>query len=84
MRRLDEVTRQLGDLIKTLESNYVRKDVNSVQLTALEKEVHDVRHDMDAIVDQQRQNRRLAVTGLLLPILVGIITALILSAVIHP
>lgn len=81
--RLDGLTAQLSDLIGRLDkvdSTYVRQDVYVVQKQAAAETMRELRTDLDAIVSQQRQNRLIAVTGLILPVVAGIILALILAA----
>jgi hypothetical protein len=88
VRRLEDITRQLAavaqqlaDMPKELDSTYVRKETYGVQHKADTKIMLELRTDLDAIVDQQRQNRILAVTALAAPLLVGVLTTLILSSI---
>lgn len=81
--RLDGVTAQLTELLARLDKvdrTYVRQDVYEVTQAASSKVTTDLRTDLDAIVAQQRQNRLIAVTGLILPVVAGIVLALILAA----
>lgn len=86
VRRLDDVAMQLGKIVEQLavmperlDSTYVRKETYMVQHTSDTKITDELRADLDAIVDQQRQNRILAVTALAAPLLVGVLTFLILA-----
>jgi hypothetical protein len=81
VRRLDEVVKQLTALTVKLDETYLRRDVYEVQHTADDKVVKELRFDLDAIVDQQRQTRRLALSGIVLPVLATILAALILATV---
>jgi hypothetical protein len=80
-RRLDGIARQFADLLSSLDSTYIRKDVFEVRLHAVGEAIKELRVDADAIVEQQRKNRQLAISGIALPILTAIITALILSTI---
>lgn len=80
VRRLEEVSRQLTELVANLNTTYVRKDVYEVQQKVDEETMKELRVDLDAIVEQQRQNRRLALSGVALPILTLVAAALILAA----
>ena len=79
-RQLAEVAQQLRDLIDRLDLTYVRRDVYDAQREGDLRTLTELRRDADAIVDQQRQNRRLAVSGIVLPILSGLILAVLLAA----
>lgn len=81
VRRLEDVTRQLSELGQRLDSTYVRKETYAVQHIADTQVAVDLRRDLDAIVEQQRANRRLALSGIVLPVLATIIAALILALV---
>ncbi|MGZ4663728.1 MAG: hypothetical protein ACXV5Q_01410 [Frankiaceae bacterium] len=81
VRRLEEVARQLAELTSRLDSTYMRRDLADANRTADERVMKDLRTDLDAIVDQQRRNRNLAVAGFALPLLVAVLSALILAAV---
>lgn len=73
VRRLDDITRQLAGLADRLDETYLRKDVYEVKHVNL-------RHDVDEILEQQQWNRRLAVSGIVLPVLATVIAALILAS----
>ncbi|MGZ4663579.1 MAG: hypothetical protein ACXV5Q_00635 [Frankiaceae bacterium] len=81
VRRLEDVARQLAELTSRLDSTYLRKDLADANRASDVRVMTDLRTDLDAIVDQQRKNRNLAVAGFVLPVLVGVVTALILAAV---
>jgi hypothetical protein len=73
VRRLDDVSRQLASLAARLDETYLRKDVYEVKHVNL-------RNDVDEILEQQQWNRRLAVSGIVVPVLATIIAALILAS----
>lgn len=79
-RQLAEVALQLRELVASLDKTYVRRAEHDLRLKAVEERQAEQREDLEAIVEQQRQNRRLAVSGIVLPILSGIILALLLAA----
>lgn len=78
MRQLATVAQQLADMPKQLDSTYVRKETYTVQLRADQTISADLRHDLDAIVDQQRTTRRIVWSTAAAPVLVALLT-LILS-----
>jgi hypothetical protein len=80
VRRLEEVSRQLTELVASLNTTYLRKDVYEVRQKVDEETMKELRVDLDAIVEQQRQNRRLALSGIVLPVLSVVVAALILAA----
>ncbi|MCW2674777.1 MAG: hypothetical protein JWP14_3366 [Frankiales bacterium] len=80
VRRLEEVSRQLTELVASLNTTYLRKDVYEVRQKVDEETMKELRVDLDSIVEQQRQNRRLALSGIVLPILTAVVAALILAA----
>lgn len=87
MRRLDEVVTELRRLADTLEEGYVRKDVleamnnaTSIQITGLEDENRQTNKRLDKIEEQATTSRRLILTGLAYPIVVGVVVVLILSS----
>ena len=79
-RRLDGLDSELREQRRSLEATYVRLDVYRVEQAALLTVTAELRRDLDAIVEQQRANRRLAVSGIVLPALAGVLTALLLLA----
>lgn len=72
VRRLDDVIRRLDGLTARLDDTYLRKDVYEVRHKNL-------REDVDQILDGQQWNRRLAVSGIVVPILATIIAAVLLA-----
>jgi signal transduction histidine kinase len=81
--RLDGLAAQIGALLDRLDkvdTTYVRQDVYEVQRHATQDITRELRTDLDAIVSQQRQNRLIAMTGLILPIVSAVIIGLILTA----
>ena len=81
IRRLDELSRSVITLADRLDVTYIRRDVYAVQRATDDENLRQLREDLDAIVKQQRENRRLAMSGIVLPVLATIIAALILAVV---
>jgi hypothetical protein len=95
MRRLDELVTELRRLADTLAEGYVRKDVlaaqnnaTSIQITGIEDEQHVLHKRIDGVNqrldknDTDRQtDRRLIFTAIAAPIVVGIVLAIVLSAI---
>lgn len=79
VRRLEEVVAELREMRRTMEATYVRRDVYMLAHQALEDRVTDLRGDFDELLKQQAANRRLAVSGLALPVIATVIAALILA-----
>jgi MFS-type transporter involved in bile tolerance (Atg22 family) len=81
VRRLEEVVAELREMRRTMETTYMRQDVYKAQRQADQQTVKELRGDLDVIAEQQQWNRRIAVSGLLLPILVVVLGTVILAAV---
>lgn len=58
LRRLDEITRQLADLVQQLRSDYVRKDVYAAESSALRGRVRDLEAEQDAREKNAGETRR--------------------------
>lgn len=82
VRRLDDITKQLAQLTDKLEATYLRKDVYQAERLGDQDRVKTLADDVDSIFENQRWNRRLAISGLVLPILTSIIAALLIAAVV--
>lgn len=87
VRRLDDITARIADLVRQLETGYVRRDVaeaesktTAVLLDGLENEVHGLGKRMDRADENATANRRLAIAGLVYPLIVGVIVALLVFA----
>lgn len=78
VRRLEEAVSEIRELRRTMEATYLRQDVYRAEQRGMNGLLKDVRADLDAIVEQQRANRRLAVSGIVFPVLSGLILALLL------
>lgn len=77
-RRLDDVTRQLGDLITRMDSTYVRRDVFETKIGAgdivhenLEHRIKEVSRDLDDHVKSTVAGRSKTITALVYPALVA-------------
>jgi hypothetical protein len=81
VRRLEELITEFRDWRRIAETTYVRQDVYKAQRQGDQQTVKELRGDLNVIAEQQQWNRRIAVSGLLLPILVIVFGAVILAAV---
>lgn len=88
VRRLDEVSRRMEEQQQRFETTYLsRREFELAQVTdslhmrGIEAEAHKLGKRLDAADAAQSANRRLAVSGIILPVLATILAALILAAV---
>lgn len=87
-RQIETLVSEVREMRRTMETTYVRQDVYEadrktvIEARRADKQVvSELRGDLDTIAEQQQWNRRIAVSGLLLPILVLVLGAVILTAV---
>lgn len=71
-RQLDGFTHQLGELIKTLDSNFVRKDVFELRMDALEEKVDMLIAQRERDEERRTSDRRLVLSSAAFPLLVGV------------
>lgn len=79
MRRIEELLAEVKDVKRTIETTYTRSDVYAAQRAGDRAEVRALREDLDIIAAQRRQLVMLALSGLLLPVIVSIVVALVLG-----
>lgn len=91
VRRLEEVVVELREMRRSMETTYVRLDVYDRDQSHSAAIAEDLRKDLDAVVleekqdrqrrdERERANRLLAISGIVLPILSGLVLALLLAA----
>lgn len=91
MRRLDEIVTEVRDLRQSIETGYVRKDVLA-EVRRMDDEVHaNLREDVTSahtrVTDLKREqvaSRRLAVTAVIAPLAVAVLSAIIIFALFGP
>jgi hypothetical protein len=81
VRILEELRGDFRAMRTTMEATYQRQDVYKANREADRQVVTELRGDLNVIAEQQQWNRRIAVSGLLLPVMVIVIGAVILAAV---
>ena len=79
MSRIEELLAEVKDVKRTIETTYTRSDVYAAQRAGDRAEVRALREDLDIIAAQRRQLVMLALSGLLLPVIVSIVVALVLG-----
>jgi hypothetical protein len=89
--RIDQLSGQITDLVRSLEVNYVRKEVNDarfdlmlVQVKNIARDLADLRKDADVMAEQRRQDRRIWLPGLVFPLLTVIFGFYLTQAGVHP
>lgn len=72
-RRIDDLVRQVADLVQQLRTDYVRSELYNANRESDQKDVKELRERLDKAEEQAAANRRLFLTTLIGPVLVGLI-----------
>lgn len=91
-RGMDDMRKQLAELLREIRRDFVRKDVYEVAHEVLVRDLENFRREVRAELEEERTerkaqqaatraNRLLALSGLVFPVLTSVITALLVAKV---
>lgn len=81
LHRLEEGIGKIVDRFERLDASFVTRSEHKLRADAVDKDVNELRDDVKELRERNATNFRLALVGIVFPIITGVLTAVLIAAV---